>query len=413
MPKTAEPTGAPPLAAASPADVDAAPRLTRAPYVPWVAAAVIGAGGTVLLGWTAIGAVVAVGWLTMPTLPPAAILDTIAQLWMGAHGVPFTLEGVTIGLTPLGLSVLLGVAMSAVTRYAIGHRATDEPPSPATAAVIAGVCMLAYALGALLLATLVGTARQALGVFLGALLIGGIGSLVGAWRASGGLPAPAAFPAWVRGVPAGIVGGLGGLLGASLVTLALAIVSHLDQIRLLQSSLAPDPVGAALLIVSYLAYAPTLVAWAGAYALGGGVQVGVGTLLTPWTSQLGLLPGLPIAGALPTVPPQAGWLLLASGPAAGLAAGLLSVRRLDALGLAGSWRPAAAAGGASALLAGLAWAVFSALTRGSLGAGRLAVLGPRFPELLWCATAPTAAAGALAAAAWVLWRSRRVRKTAP
>ena len=94
------------------------------------------------------------------------------------------------------------------------------------------------------------------------------------------------------------------------MALLIAIVTHTAQIGALQSAVAPDAVGAVLLVVCYLAYAPTLLLWTAAYATGAGFTVGAGTLFTPWVAVGGLVPGLPIAGALPTVPPAQGWVCL-------------------------------------------------------------------------------------------------------
>lgn len=409
MSKIAEPSTAQPLSVPSPAEAEASARPPRTPYVPWLAAVVLGSGATVLLGWAAVGALVVVGWLTATSLPAAAVLDTIAQLWMGAHGASFTVAGMTIGLTPLGLSMLICVAMASVARYAVTQRMLPAPLAPSQAALMVAACTASYSVGVVLLASLVGAPRQAASAFVGAAILSSLGSALGIRRECAPLAWPARLNPALRFVLPGIRAGLLALTGASVLTLALAIFSHLGRIGTLQSSLAPDPVGAVLLVVSYLAYAPDLVAWAGAYSLGAGIQIGEDTLLTPLSSHLGLLPGIPIAGALPTVPPVAGWLLLATGPVSGLIAGMVSVRALAAQGTLPTWRIGAWVGGLAGLGAGLVWAVASWFTRGSLGTGRLSEVGPRFGELWLCATVPLMAAGALAGAAWVVWRARQLR----
>ena len=113
------------LAVSNPAERDLSGSIGRIPYLPWVASALLGSGAAVLLGWVTVGVAVAAGWLTMTRLPPTTVLDTIAQLWLGLHGVPFTAAGLTVGLTPLGLTGLVAVAMAAVARYAAGQREDD------------------------------------------------------------------------------------------------------------------------------------------------------------------------------------------------------------------------------------------------------------------------------------------------
>ena len=302
---------------------------------------------------------------------------------------------------------MLVVAVAAVARYAVSQRTPDTKAPLVVAARVAGVCTAAYALAAWLLATLVGTPRQAAGVFVGAAVIAAVGSVIGAFRGAG-VRLPRWAPSWLRGALAGSLGGLIALVLASSATLALAIVSHLDQITLLHAALAPDAVGSVLLLLGYLAYAPTLVLWAGAYALGAGFSVGTDTLLTPWVSQLGLLPVIPIAGAVPSVPPVLGWALVASGPLAGAAAGLVASRRMRLDAETVRLRDLLVGAGLAGLLAGLVWTSASALSRGSLGAVRLVDLGPRLPELLFSGTLPIAGAAVLAALGRELSRRHRL-----
>ncbi len=380
------------------------PALPRLPYVPWVAAALAGSAAVVLLGWAIVGAVVAAGWLTATHLAPGPVLDAVSQAWLGVHGSPFQLGTLPLRLTPLGLSLLLAVAMAVVGRLAFRHTDADTR-SPAGVVLVAAACTGAYAVASWLVASLVGAPRQAVAVFVGALVIGGTGSLVGALRASD-LDPLAGLPAWARVVPRAAGAGLAALAAASLLTLGVAVGAHTRQIAVLQGGLAPDAAGAALLVVVYAAYLPTLLLWAGSYALGSGLTVGAGTLLTPSVSTLGLVPALPLAGALPAVPPQFGWLFLASGPLAGVLVGTVCARRLRALGEPARVLPWAAGSGAAGLASGLIWAAASWLARGDLGATRLVGLGPRFPELFLPLLA-LAGAAALTGAALAWWTARR------
>jgi len=393
MPKTIERPAPVDLTVSSPSEPDEAGRLARLPYLPWVAAALLGSGAAVLLGWVAVGAILAAGWLTDPTLSPPVVLDALAQAWVGVHGAPFRLAGMTVGLTPLGLTALVGVAMSAVARYSAGQR-DDGRSGLVPALLVSGVCTLAYSLSTLLVATLVGAPRQAASAFIGALVVSGVGSLIGALRALGG-GVLASLPAWVRGQPVGVGIGLASLAAGSCAALGVAIGSHQGAISALNDALAPDAVGSALLVVCYLAYGPTLLLWAGSYVLGAGVQLGTDSLITPTSSVLGLLPGLPIAGAVPTVPPAYGVLLLACGPLAGLLAGSAACWRSSRDGRLGELATVVGAT-LSALFAGIIWTATSWFSRGSLGTARLVGLGPRFPELLAYGTLPVAAGGLLA-----------------
>ena len=184
MPKTIERPTDLDLAVSSPAEPDSGSRTVRLQFLPWLAAAIIGSGAAVLLGWVVVGVAVAAGWLTAPGLPPAVVLDAIAQIWLGVHGSAFSLAGLTIGLAPLGVTALVGVAMAVVARLAAGQRDADEPGLRA-ALLIAAACTVSYSLITLIIATFVGAPRQAAAAFVGALGVSGVGSLIGSLRACG------------------------------------------------------------------------------------------------------------------------------------------------------------------------------------------------------------------------------------
>src|SRR3546814_4303619 len=69
-----------------------------------------------------------------------------------------------------------------------------------------------------------------------------------------------------------------------------------------------DAVGATVVALAQLAYLPTLVVWGAAFAAGPGFAVGAGSAVSPSGTQLGVIPGIPVLGAVPdsTSP----WLLL-------------------------------------------------------------------------------------------------------
>lgn len=410
MPKTSPRPVAPvDLTVSAPAQRPADAGLPRLPYVPWVAAAVAGSAAVVLLGWAVVGALVAAAWLTAPHLAPGPVLDTASQAWLGVHGSAFTLGGVGVRLTPLGLSALLAVAMAAVGRLSFRQTDRDSRSLPGVV-LVAAACTGAYAVASWLVASLVGAPRQAVAVFVGALAIGGVGSLVGALREArldlfGGLPP------WTRALPRGAGAGLATLAAASVLTLGVAVGAHTRQISALQGGLGPDAAGAALLVALYAAYLPNVLGWAGSYALGSGLTVGAGTLLTPFTSVLGLVPALPLAGALPAVPPALGWAFLASGPLAGVAAGTVCVRGLRALDPPARIVPWAVRAGAAGLASALVWGAASWLTRGDLGTTRLVGLGPRFPEIGLPLLGMVAAAS-LTGAVLAWWTARRPQPAA-
>ncbi|HEY3407214.1 MAG TPA: DUF6350 family protein, partial [Propionicimonas sp.] len=122
-----------------------------------------------------------------------------------------------------------------------------------------------------------------------------------------------------------------------------------------------------------------LLGWAAAWLLGAGFTVGTGSLVSLSTTELGMLPAVPVFGALPPVGAADPWMLawLALGVAAAAFAGFVAVRsgRTGPLG-------ALAAGGAAGLLTGIAYLAWAASSRGGLGNLRMAALGPRLLESL-------------------------------
>ena len=85
--------------------------------------------------------------------------------------------------------------------------------------------------------------------------------------------------------------------------------------------------GNVALLALQLAFAPNLIIWAASYALGAGFSLGSGALVAPAGTELGLLPAIPVFGALPEVGPagtgQLWWL--AGGVLAGVVAAVVVV----------------------------------------------------------------------------------------
>ncbi|NNH04494.1 cell division protein PerM, partial [Microbacterium ulmi] len=108
----------------------------------------------------------------------------------------------------------------------------------------------------------------------------------------------------VRG--AGVV--LGGLVGAGALVVAIAAVAGGDDVIALFEAGNVDLVGIVVVALGQLAYLPTLVVWGMSFVAGPGFAVGVGTSVSPSGTQLGVVPGIPVLGALPES--TSTWLLL-------------------------------------------------------------------------------------------------------
>lgn len=382
-----------------------------APNVPWLLAAVVGGVAAACLGWLAVAVLAVSAWLTALHVPLAAVLDTIGQGWLAIHGAPASLDGVVVGVPPLGLSGLAAAGCVVAAHHAAGQRRAVGDGRWATCARVAAATAIAYLATVLLVGSLAATPGQAVAALPGALAVAAPASAFGAWRGLA-LDPLAAAPPWTRGLPVAMGGGLLVLVLGSGAALLTGLLAHGDQVAALHASLGPDPAGGVLLVVVQLLYLPNLVLWAGSYALGAGVRVGLDTLVAPGTSALGALPALPVAAALPTDANPWTWGWVAVGPVAGALAGWLVLRRgqrAGALAHLGWWSAQGAAAGA---LVGVVWVGASWLSRGHLGGHRLVGLGPRFPELLWYGIPPLAVAGALTGLAYAWWCGRRRARAA-
>ncbi|WP_460459676.1 cell division protein PerM, partial [Angustibacter peucedani] len=198
--------------------------------------------------------------------------------------------------------------------------------------------------------------------------------------------------------------GAAALVAAGALLLLAALVVHLDRVLALHRALDPGVVGGAVLSLGQLALLPNLALWALGFVAGPGFALGTGTLVTPGGSDLGLLPLVPVLGAVP--PPGAlptPFVAVVVVPVlVGMVVGYRAVTRsgrehdgpLDAV--------------ADALTAVvttvLVLTALVALSGGAAGPGSLAAVGPS-PWRVALALAGELAAGA-AVAGWAAYRRR-------
>jgi len=99
------------------------------------------------------------------------------------------------------------------------------------------------------------------------------------------------------------------LFGFSFIFLAIAIFLNISTFKNISIVLQPGFFGAFLLFALNLFYLPNLAVSVLAYFTGTGFAVGAGTLVSPLTHRLGEIPALPILAVLPTSSSK--WALLA------------------------------------------------------------------------------------------------------
>ena len=317
--------------------------------------------------------------------------------WLLGHGVPIGTSIGALGLAPLLLTMLivwrLDRAGLHVTR-AVGKRRSG---STADALLVAfGVGLIYSLIGSLTALAVDGRGtdvtpgRAAVNFF----LIGGVAALSGALRGTD------ALSTWARWLPGLLRHGIRtGLVAALFILAAGAAVGGLSvalgggQAAEMISAYRTGVAGQAGITLVSLAYGVNGAIWAAAYLLGPGFALGTGSAVQLTEVTVGPLPTVPLLAALPNGPMGAtGALLLALPVLAGLAAGwMLTLRLISEAAVPPPvtrakakpsrlpeppWPVVAGAGLLAGPVAGLALGLLSDFSGGSLGAGRLATIGP-------------------------------------
>jgi hypothetical protein len=355
-------------------------------------------------GWLLVAGLTVVGWLAGDpgTLVGALLVGT--QLWLSGHGVGIALGGIEVTLVPWGIPALTAFLLARCAGVAARAARPGQRPR---ASLVAAVLLAAYLAPVLVGAVLLGRPGLApghvlavLAVLLGAALHGAGRALARDWTHS--------WPAWSRAVPRAVLASQLVLLVAGCAVLVTGLAVHLDRVTSLQDALAPGVAGGIALLAAQLALAPNAVVWSTSYALGGGFTLGNGSVVAPAGTDLGVLPGLPLLGALPAPGPGPASALfwLAAGVLAGAVAAWLVVRgrpqaRFDETSLVG---------GAAGLLGGLLFVGVGWATGGDLGTLRLSGLGPLLLPLLVMAVTTLGLSGMVTGLLLGLWQRARRRR---
>ncbi|MCT1478773.1 DUF6350 family protein [Microbacterium sp. p3-SID336] len=181
-------------------------------------------------------------------------------------------------------------------------------------------------------------------------------------------------------VPAAVVRGaaftLVAVTGAAALAVALSVLTRGGDVVALFQGARVDALGATVLTLAQLAYLPTLLVWAASWLAGPGFAVGAGTAVSPAGTQLGVVPGIPVFGLLPENTSIWALIVVLVPVAAGAFAGWAVRSRLVWEGTPlGLLQRAVIAVGIAAVSAGVA-GLAAELANGSMGPGRLAVVGP-------------------------------------
>jgi hypothetical protein len=360
----------------------------------------------------------------------AALWPASAAVWQFGHLVPLTIHlpdtylaaaGIdaaaadfALSLAPLGFAVF-----TALFAGRSGGRAAraGEPLAGAVAGslVFAMVTAAVALIGstpfasvelwqALLLPALVFAVPCALGAAVGAWTLGEgpagrlrdrVEAVPGGWGEVPGL--------LVRGAATAVVG----LIGVGALVFGVAVLARGGEVVALFEAGNVDALGATVLAVAQLAYLPTLVVWGAAFAAGPGFAVGTGSAVSPSGTQLGVIPGIPVLGAIPesTSP----WLLLLALLPIGigvLTGWMLRSRLVAEHPTSEPYGPRIVLVAGVSLVTGAVFALLALCARGAIGPGRLTDTGPE-PGPVALAVALEIAVGS----AILLLSPRRARDT--
>ncbi|MGK2351373.1 cell division protein PerM [Cutibacterium sp. V947] len=358
------------------------PREPRVSW-PWPVVVVVAAAVAILAQWLALAGIIVAEWLVSNGQSFPSILAAASSFWLGGHGVPIDIVGIHVGLVPLGLtcvSLLLGEEACRYGTRVLWHRHDGQPPRRHVGEAVALHTTIEL-LAAIIMTAAAGTSHWVTAL-VGALLIGLCSGVVGACRGARLNPFNG-LPHWARGLPKAVGSTVALCLAGGSTALAVTLLVHASNVVHLHQQIGATGWGGICLILLQLAWLPTMALWGTAWTVGPGFAFGTETFVSPLGTHLGIVPALPVLGALPSSGPlsPAACAWCAVPVASGIIGGILLMKSLPEAG----FEIGAGIGALSGLLSGLVLAILGLLSHGSLGDGRLSEVGTIMPATAGCA----------------------------
>lgn len=397
------------LRSTAPLERSAGPIDSPEPVLGWIPAAIGGGLVAALATWVLVAGLTVVGWLPGEEGDLGAAIGLGTAFWHLGHGGVIAVGATRWSLVPLGITVVALVTVRGAASFAgrqalLADLAADVVPDRTTrartAARVGGLLAGSYVVPVLVSAAAIGDAdllRLAGGTIVIAASAAAFGVVQGIQLDVLGL-----LPAWARPIPRAVLAAQLAVVAGAAAALTTSLVLNLERVDGLARQLGGGASATVALTALQVAFLPTLLVWAAAWTLGPGFSVGLATIVSPANTQLGLLPAVPIAGALPPEgpgqPTDLLWLLV------GVAAGAVAAATVVRARPRARFDETALVGGLSGALAGLVFTGIAVLARGDLGANRLTELGPRLLELLVTAPALLGLSGLAVGLVWGLVR---------
>ena len=263
--------------------------------------------------WSVVVLPALVGWVAAPesTLGWFSAVSVGSAIWFLGHGQSVgTAGGVAVSLTPvLLLAVFVYIAFRFARRLAATERlrvGAESWSQVAAWGVVPGF-LTGYGAGAAVFAlfTLGGPATPGAAAVLGSLLVP-LGALGFALVRPEDDLAPGFVKAWFRRGPTWLpavwgIGwrGAGMLLGAGGVLVVLRLLVSWREVVEIQGQYGVDVAAGVVVAIAQVALLGNAATWALGFLSGAGFQVALGSTISPALAQPGLLPLVPVLGALP------------------------------------------------------------------------------------------------------------------
>ena len=249
------------------------------------------------------------------------------ELWLLANGGGTRSPACRLTLVPFGYVAIIAYLISRCAGYAarapVAGRSSGGGSTVLSVAVVMTVAYLAPLMAtALLLGHPFAAVRAAA-------VMSPVVALTAAFGAGRALDYRLTdrWPAWSRSLPRAVVAAQLVLLATGAIAVVAAAVQHLGRIERLVQTLDAGLAGNIALLALQLAFAPNFIVWAAGYTLGAGFSLGTGSVVAPTGTELGLLPAVPVFGALSegAAPESTQLWWLAGGVLAGVVAALVVV----------------------------------------------------------------------------------------
>ncbi|NUO34773.1 MAG: hypothetical protein HOQ27_06860 [Dermatophilaceae bacterium] len=368
------------------------------------------AGALAALGtWTVVVLPALVGWVAAPesTVGWFSAVSVASAIWFVGHGQSVGAGGVAISMTPLLLlAVFVHIAFRWARRLAETERlrvGADDWSRVAGWGVVPGF-LVGYGVASAVFAlfTLGGPATPGAAAVLGSLLVP-LAALGFVMVRPDDDSAPAFVRGWFRRGPTWLpsvwrIGwrGAGLLLGLGLALVVVRVVLSWSEVADIQGQYTANLGALAVIVLAQVALVGNAATWALSFLAGPGFQIALGSTVSPAAAQPGLLPLVPLFGALPGAAdfPATMYAVLLAPVVLGA---WLGSRVDSALEFFGNVRSRVAATATAASLAVVVVVGLTALGNGAVGVGRLAAVGPH----LWTFAAALLAEVVGGALLWV------------